>query len=39
MILNGKIVNRPSFNGQERPIAGAFIITYRNNAAEEAGQE
>jgi len=29
MIVKDKIVNRPSFKGQERPIAGAFIITYR----------
>ncbi|HHW00846.1 MAG TPA: phosphodiester glycosidase family protein [Clostridiaceae bacterium] len=26
MIVKDKIVNRPSFKGQERPIAGAFII-------------
>lgn len=26
MIINGEIVNRPSFKGQERPMATAFVI-------------
>lgn len=28
MIVENKIVNSPSFKGQERPLGGAFIITY-----------
>lgn len=26
MIVNGKIVNRPSFKGQERPLAGGLVV-------------
>jgi exopolysaccharide biosynthesis protein len=29
MIVDGKIVNRPSFKGQERPLGGALIVRYR----------
>jgi Exopolysaccharide biosynthesis protein related to N-acetylglucosamine-1-phosphodiester alpha-N-acetylglucosaminidase len=28
MILKGRIVNKPSFKGQERPIAGGLIVQY-----------
>lgn len=28
MIINGKIVNRPSFKGTERPLAGGIIVEY-----------
>ncbi|MCX7920950.1 MAG: phosphodiester glycosidase family protein [Clostridia bacterium] len=29
MIVNNKIVNRPSFNRQERPLGGAIIVKYK----------
>lgn len=29
MIVNNKVVNRPSFNGQERPLGGAVVVKYK----------
>jgi exopolysaccharide biosynthesis protein len=30
MIVDGKIINRPSFKGEERPLGGAILIEYIN---------
>lgn len=35
MILNGEMVNKPSFKGQERPLAGGLIVKYQNGESQE----